>query len=713
MIEGWTGVSARRYAENMSNQGMAPDMEQGAAHWHRLVEKALAGAPAEALAGTLDTGEKAQPLYTPAEAGEHALASGYPGAPPFVRGATGQPAGGRGWRVLQLADQADSREANRAAQEDLANGADGLWLQSAGSLAYGAGELAFRDLADLSRALADIPLDRTPVYLSPGTRSLPAIALLLALAGKQKVAPHKLSGALGLDPLSSIAACGEAPVRVETALAGAVDAALFARQQGFAMVPFVASSRVWHQAGGSAVEELSCVLSAAVAYWRALAAAEVPLEAAARMIAFHLSADSDVFLTIAKFRAARALWARATEAAGIAPQPIEITAEMSFRTMTRFDPHTNLLRGTAAAFAAGVGGARAIVLLPFTAAAGVPDAFARRLARNTQTILAEESGLGRVVDAAGGAWYVERLTHDLAAQAWRHFQEVEAAGGLLAALKSGLIAGRLAAVHARRDNEIARRERAITGVSTYPHIDEVKAAAMPDTAAHDDELVAETDLELPAARQGERMAALVAAADRGAKMADLAAALREPCEPIPEMPAPARRDAAGFEALRAASDEAREVAGVRPSVFLANIGPLAAYTERATWARNFFEAGGIAAVPGDGANSAQALAAEFRNSGASIACLCGRDADYAALAGIADALREAGAVAVYITATPATLDGLADVDLRAIDRVLYEGCNALSILREAHQRLQVGEVIAAARRRQAEDARTGWARESE
>jgi len=346
---------------------------------------------------------------------------------------------------------------------------------------------------------------------------------------------------------------------------------------------------------------------------------------------------------------------------------------------------------------------------PFTAASGVPDTFARRLARNTQVILAEESALGRVVDAPGGAAHVETLTHDLAAQAWAQFQEIETVGGLLAALGSGDVARRLATVRARRDDEIARRERPITGVSTYPQLEEAAPRVLSKTLPGD-EASSETIPDLPPAGQGERMAALVAAAERGVTRAELAAAVRVPCEPIPPLPS-SRRDAQGFEDLRAASDAALAAVGARPSVFLANIGPLAAYTERATWAKNFFEAGGIAAVPGDGANSAQALAAEFRNSGASIACLCGRDADYAALAGVAEALREVGAAAVYITATPATLDGLADVDVRAIDRVLHDGCNALSILREAHHRLQVSEVIAAARRRKAEEAQTGWAQE--
>jgi methylmalonyl-CoA mutase len=686
----------------MSDLRSESDPERGEAQWRRLAEKALGDASLESISALLDTGAEIGPLHTPLSAGDKALASGHPGAAPFVRGTGAEP---RAWQVLQLADGAAPTEASAQAREDLANGADGLWLQLPDGVPYGGSGLQLRDLSGLEQALAGIPLDATPIHFAPGPQSLPAFALLVALARKQGVALDKLSGALGLDPLSVMAVRGEVPVRSEKALADVVDAALFALREGLGMRPFVASGRVWHQAGGSAVEELACALAAAVAYWRALASAEVPVDEAAQLVGFHFTADPDVFLSIAKFRAARALWARVTEAAGIAPQPGVMTAEMSFRTMTSRDPHTNLLRATAAAFAAGTGGAQAVLLLPFSAAAGVPDGFARRLARNAQVMLAEESALARVVDAPGGSWYVETLTHDLAARAWAVFQDIEKAGGLLAALGSGDVARRLEGVRERRAAEIARRERAITGVSTYPYLDEKHAPVVTESERAASE--AGTTPNLPPAGQGERMAALVEAASEGATVEALCAALREPCEPVPPLPDPARRDASGFEQLRAASDEARQIAGVRPSVFLGNIGPLAAFTERATWARNVFEAGGIEAIDSPGFDSVEALADAFGESGALLACLCGRDADYAKLAGVVPALRERGAAAVYVVGTSETLEVLLEADARAIQRVLFEGCDALAILREAHEALQVDEVISAARRRAADETQAG------
>lgn len=692
---------------DMSDLKMGAAPEQGEAQWLRLVEKALGGAPLEKLQATLDTGETAHPLYTPRDGAEPALASGHPGAAPFIRAVEASGAGR--WRVMQAVDMADPAAANAQALEDLGSGADGLWLQLPGSLPLGGGCLGVDRASDVARVLADVPLARTPIYVCAGANATAAAAVLLTVARGEGVAPGQISGSLGLDPLSAIAQSAEAPVRDRCALADAVDAALFASGEGLAMTPFLASGRLWHQAGGSAVEELACTLAAAVSYWRALAELDVPLEDAAGMIGFHLIADADVFLTIAKFRAARALWARATGATGIAPQPAHISAEMSYRTMSARDAYTNLLRASAAGFAAAAGGANAVVLAPFTAAAGMPDGFARRLARNTQIILAEESGLGRVTDAAGGSWYGESLTHDLAAQAWAAFQEIEASGGLLAALRSGLVARRLQDVRARREAEINRRDRAITGVSTYPMLDEKSPPLSAEGTERVEMAMGDMQFDLPPANRGERMAAIVAAAEQGARISDLSAELRQPCEPIPPLPDPVRRDAQGFEELRAACDIARDIAGVRPSVFLANVGALAAFTDRATWARNFFEAGGITGIMGTGAGTTEELAQEFRDSGASIACLCGRDEDYGALAGAAEALRDAGADAIYVAGTPATLDTLAPADSRATQRLLYDGCDALGILREAHRILKVEEVIASARKRAGEEALTGWA----
>ena len=355
--------------------------------------------------------------------------------------------------------------------------------------------------------------------------------------------------------------------------------------------PFaVADGRVIHNAGGSEAQELAFALGSAVTYLRALEAAGIALDAARRMIYFRLAADADQFLTIAKFRALRKLWARVEQACGLAPVPAFVAAETAWRMMTRRDPYVNILRSTVAVFAAGLGGADAITVLPFTAALGLPDRFARRVARNTQLILLEESNLAKVTDPAAGSGGIEDLTRQLCAAAWSLFQEIERAGGAAAALEQGLVQSKVAATRAERERNIARRRDPLTGTSEFPDIHEFDVHVL-DVAPR------------PLSAGGEKAATFAA---------------------LPRI-----RLAEPFEQLRDASDRMRAATGTRPKVFLANLGKLSDFTARTLFAKNFFEAGGIEAVSNDGFASRDAMVAAFKASGAKLVCLCSSDKVYA------------------------------------------------------------------------------------
>jgi methylmalonyl-CoA mutase len=261
---------------------------------------------------------------------------------------------------------------------------------------------------------------------------------------------------------------------------------------------------------------------------------------------------------------------------------------------TKRDPWVNMLRTTVACFAAGVGGADVVTVQPFDAALGLPDAFSRRIARNTQSLLVEEGHLARVLDPAGGSWYVESLTDRLAQAAWDWFTEIERAGGLVAALDSGLIGDRIGAAWGERATRVAHRTDAITGVSEFPNL----AEKLPDR-----ESVA-----------------------RG-----------EPTGGLPRV-----RAAQDFEELRDRADAAAE----RPRVYLATIGPIARHTARASFAGNLFQAGGLETPSGDGVEG-------FAEAGTTVACICGTDKDYAASAAeLAAALKDAGATHVWLAGKP-------------------------------------------------------------
>jgi methylmalonyl-CoA mutase len=284
---------------------------------------------------------------------------------------------------------------------------------------------------------------------------------------------------------------------------------------------------------------------------------------------------------------------------------------------TERDPWVNMLRGTVACLAAGVGGADAVTVQPFDSALGLPDAFARRIARNTQAILVEESHLARVIDPAGGSWYVESLTEELARAAWAWFQEIERAGGQAAALSSGLVGERIARTWAVRSEDLAHRREPVTGVSEFPNLAE------------------------PAVRR----------------------------EPAPEPPGgglPRVRSAQAFEALRTRSDQRLAATGARPRVFLATLGPVAVHTGRSSFAANLFQAGGIETVPGEGAEA-------FRASGAAVAVLCSSDRLYAEQGEQAVAeLRQAGAERVLLAGRPGSVSG--------VDEYVFTGCDAVAVL---------------------------------
>ena len=384
------------------------------AEWRKLVEAALKGASFEKrlVTQTYD-GLRVEPLY-PRAVGANPVAGRTPGS---------------AWTLMQRVDHPDPTIANKQALEDLENGATGLTLVFAGSLTangYGLDGSA----ASLDHALKDVELDAgitIDFNLSPSTRS--AVQHFAALVKSRKISQGSVELRASINPLGGFAASGSSP-RPWSELSRSF--AYMVRDlgcQGFRGPFAVADGRLVHNAGGSEAQELAFAIASAVEYLRALVANDVALETARSMIYFRLSADADEFLTIAKFRALRKLWARIEQACGLTPQPTYVAAETAWRMMTKRDPYVNMLRMTVAVTAAGLGGADSICVLPHTAALGLPDAFARRVARNTQLILLEESNLAKVSDPAAGSGAIEDVTTKLCAAAWKHFQEIEAAGG--------------------------------------------------------------------------------------------------------------------------------------------------------------------------------------------------------------------------------------------------------------------------------------------
>jgi methylmalonyl-CoA mutase len=603
------------------------------AEWRKLVEAALKGASFEKrLTSQTYDGLRIEPLY-PRAVGARPVAGRAPGAV---------------WTLMQRVDHPDSAAANAQALQDLENGASGLTLVFAGSLnANGYGLDASPET--MARLLDGIELDAgitIDFNLSPPTRT--AVQHFATFVKSRKLSPAAVDMRASINPIGGLAATGASP-RPWGELSKTF-AALIRElaDQGFRGPFAVADGRIIHNAGGSEAQELAFAIAAAVDCLRALEAGGVPLDVARGMIYFRLAADADEFLTMAKFRGIRKLWARVEQACGLAPKPVTVAAETAWRMMTKRDPYVNMLRTTIAVTAAGLGGADNIAVLPHTAALGLPDAFARRVARNTQLILLEESNLAKVADPAAGSGAIEDLTNKLCAAAWKQFQTMDAAGGAWAALESGLIQREVAAVRAERQKAAARRKDAITGASDYPNLQEIAARVL-DVA--------------PVATPKESAATVTA-------------------EPLPSI-----RLAEPFEALRDASDRMLAKSGARPKVFLANLGKLADFTARAMFAKNFYEAGGIEALSNDGFKDQAAMIAAFNASGAKLTCLCSSDAVYAAQAAAAAKVLNTAGATVHLAGRPG--ENEANWRQAGVKTFIFMGCDVVSTLQAAHDILAV------------------------
>lgn len=619
--------------------------------WRELALAALKGADFERrLVSRTDDGLRIAPLYPPAEA-----------APRPIRA----PAA---WRIAQRVEHPAPEEAARLALADLEGGADALTLVFAGAPGARGFGLPL-DLDTLDQALAGVDLGLIGLRLEAGGRGRDAAALLAALARRRGHALAALDLDLGLDPIGAFAASGRLSAPFETVAARAGETLHALDADGFRGRLLLADGRPFHEGGASEAQELAAVLAVGVASLRGLEAAGHDLSRARDAIALMLTADADAFLTIAKLRAARGLWARIEAACGLDPRPVRLHAETAWRMATRRDPWVNLLRGTMAAFAAGIGGADAVTVLPFTAALGLPDGFARRLARNTQAILLEEANLWRVADPAAGTGGLEALTDDLSARAWTLFQEIEAEGGIVASLSRGALQARIAETAAARARAVAHRRHPITGTSEFPDLHERPVAVlrpMPESVPEP------LGAPAPSARPVVvPFADLVARAGSGVPF---------PAAPAPAVsaePLTARRLAEPFERLRD-----RAEAGGTMSVFLANLGPLAEFNARATFARNAFEAGGLGAPANDGFADLDAMATAFAAAGTPLACLCASDARYASEGEeAARRLKRAGARLVLLAGAP----GEAEAALRAagVDRFLQHGGDLVALLAEA------------------------------
>ena len=544
------------------------------ADWLAAVETALKGKSAETLASNDLAGFARQPLYNEANSSTAQNEAGLPGFAPFTRGAQAVNNKFLPWHIAQRAVIGRANADNAAIRTDLEGGVSAITLDFSNKTA---------DADALDRLLDGVMLDIAPLSLALGKHGMDAVQPVLALLDKRNIAADTV-GFLNADPLAASVQYGESGTVDYAALA-----TLATSRPGLRLM--TSSGAAYHAAGASVPQELGWMLAGLTTYIGALEAAGMEAADALSRITLTIAADVDFFASLAKIRAARLLFANIAEAIGAVDVRPQIHAETSLRAFSDIDPWVNILRATAASMGAGIAGIDMMTVAPCTASSASDNQLTRRIARNTQIILQEESHIGQVTDAAGGSWYVEQLTRELAEAAWAEFQAIEAAGGLQAAIDGDIIAAALQAQRQAYQAAVDKRAMPLVGVSEFPNIDEAPLEAAPNAAGY--------------------------------------------------------RHAQGFEALRRAAQKAK------PKVFMACIGEMADFTPRANFATNLYNAGGLSAVLGDGGTDAAAIAEAFKKSTAKIAVICGSDTDYDIHADdVAAALASAGATHIALAGKP-------------------------------------------------------------
>jgi methylmalonyl-CoA mutase len=607
-------------------------------------EAATKGDENVAMMSLLENGVEAKWLYTPDdELGPDP--SGLPGQAPFTRGTRA----GRHWQIRQVQTHPDRVKANKEILEDLNGGVTEI------TLLLGKDGISISTLDHLSEVLDGVYLDLAGVALEAGAAAPAAAGLLAALWRENGIAPDQALGSFRYDPLGTLARTGELPTSPEEALSVAGNLAAETARDWKHVRALGVDTAIYVEAGATAAWELGIAIATGVEYLRAATTAGLePAEAAAR-IEFSLAVGPDQFLEMAKFRAIRRLWARVLEESGVAEEARHSATygKTSARMISAVDPWVNMLRVTTAAFAAGTGGADGVTVTPFDRMIGQPGDLGRRIARNTQIILQDESSLGRIADPLAGSWYGEELTDELAQAGWARFREIEREGGALAALRSGLIATTLAGLADEREDDLKHRRRVMTGVNEFPWLGD--DGTSPEKVDRSSVEVLEPDVT------GETFS-------------------------LPALNP--RHDSTPFETMRNAARDHEEAGGDRPQIYLACMGSIASHVNYANWAKSFFEVAGVETVPSGALDGNEDQARTFKDGGFELAAVCaGRNQTPGDVADLVGKLREAGAEYIYmVNSTPELNDAAIDA---GADELVRNGANLIEVLTATLGRLGV------------------------
>lgn len=692
-----------------------PPLQAALAEWKKTVTAELAGVPFEKkLVTRTAEGIDLQPLYTRADLQGLRDLSSPPGSAPFLRGWHASHRPNRSWEIAQEILASSPADYNRSLRADLMQGQDSVVLNPdsatlAGLTAGGnyttAAEagLPLEDKAAFLEALAGVDLTAVPLHLRAGSDPRPLAALYLAAVDTNGFAFSALRGGVTADPLGEAARSGNLPANIDLHYDGMAAWTRWTSEHSALLRTIGVDVSFWGNAGATATQELAFALSTACDYLRGMEARDLSFETVCARLRFKFSIGSQFFTEIAKFRAFRLLWCRVLSAIGRNPREAAgagISAATGRWNKTLLDPQVNLLRVTTEALSAILGGCDTLHIAPLDEITGKTSDFSRRIARNIHTLLAEEFGASLTADPAGGSWYLEKLTDDLARRAWQQFQDIEKRGGMAACLTSGYAQDLVMKTAEAKVSAVNSRRAALIGTNLFPNLKE--SCPVPTAPTNPNGRSAATANDHKTIRfsrsilvdQEANLISAIGAAGRGATAPQIARFFHGPqVEYVVIKQVASRRAAEGFETLRKASDAFATRTGARPKVFLGKMGPPAQHKARADFSSGFFSVAGFEMLGKQTFEAAEAAAQAGAASDAKIAVLCSTDDTYPVLVPTFAKTLKASRPDMIVVVAGLPVDATVAASFRAagVDEFIHLRANACDLLAQFQK--QIGATL--------------------
>lgn len=691
--------------------------------WKAEVERLLKGAPFDKKMRTPTIeGFTLEPIYLREDLEGTNFHETMPGFAPFVRGQKAFSYGDTKWLVNQELRHPDYHELNKALSHDLERGLQAIHLpldkasrkgtdpDQAENGDVGAGGVSIASLKGFEKALKGIQPGKHPIFLGVGTSGFAFLGILNAWMRKNGLEPSALEGALKWDPIGEWANEGTLSAPLDQLLKEQAMATAWCAKNAPQFGTVWISGVRFGEAGADAVREIAYSMATALTYLREMEKHGLPPEMVVPHMRFDWTLGTNFFMEVGKLRAARMVWNRILESMGIeeADRFYWSHASTAERTLTKIDPYVNMLRTTTEAFSGVVGGVDSLHVMPFNATEGLDEPFARRIARNIQYILRDETHLGKIMDPAGGSYYVENLTQEIASKAWTYLQEIEANGGMRQALGSGDAQKACAQCFDQRVKAVAARKDVLVGVNQYPNADEKrlegihfdypafqeKRSKVLQTLRTEPDQVEDVNLLKQLERlmnaNGDSMGdVLMEAVAAGATIGEIYRTIRArlPKSETIEKLQP-RRISEGYEALRYKVEEAA-ASGKDVSIFMATIGPAGKYMPRLDFAASFFEVAGFKVIRTMGHDTAEEAADRAKKSGARVAVICGLDPSYEeSVPVITNRLKDTG-MKVFLAGYPADESVREGFLKNGLNQFIHVRTNAYSFLKELATELEV------------------------